>query len=88
MKKVKNLSYSQWYDTGLRYPPRDYRYFPIEYPTNIFTITMTDAIEGYHTSKDDDFYSVYLDSVDKSKFLLLPKGDPNNHFADIISIGH
>ena len=50
---------------------------------------MTDAIEGYYTSKDDDVYSVYLDSVDKSKFLLYPSDD-NGHdrYANIISIGY
>lgn len=77
MTKVSNAK-----RTNLIGGSTDYRYFPIEYPTNIFAIALTEGKEGYNPC------SCHISNLDKSKFLLLPKGDPNNHFADIISIGH
>lgn len=73
MKKVKTTSSNQ----------KDYRYFPIEYPTNIFAIAFTDAIEGYHPERYAP-YDCTIYELDKSKFILYPYGD---YYVSIISIG-
>lgn len=77
MKKVPNSR-----KTTLIGKPADYRYFPIEYPTNIFAITFTDAIEGYYS---DESHFCTIHKLDKSKFTLYPI---DKNYANIISIGH
>lgn len=85
MKKVRN-SVNLSHAPGIILDDA-YKHFPIEYPTKILAITLTDAIEGYHTGNKRSFYSVYLGSIDKSKFLLYPM-ELNYSYADIISIGY
>lgn len=87
----------QWMHIGPSESETDYKYFPIEFPNECFSILSSDCWK--QRSEDNIKYAMLIHLVDKTKFTVRTHdgnansgkpsyGDPNVHSVSIIAVGN